>query len=121
MDLYPLLLDAMLAPHTLVRSQSKLATPVLEETSAGWLVTAALPGLSAKEVSVETSVDADGDAHLWLHAQQRLKTELRCVPRGGRAAAAMRRDARARQLGASALCAARAQAAAAALCARAWC
>jgi hypothetical protein len=79
MDLMPLLVDAMLAPHTLVRSQVHAARPALEETADGWLISCALPGLGLKDVSVETSRDAEGDAHLWLHALRRLETEFRCV------------------------------------------
>ena len=74
MALMPLLLDTMLlAPHTLVRASDTL--PHVSETAGGWLITAALPGLAASDVSVEVTSEED-DKHLWLHAP-RFKTELR--------------------------------------------
>ncbi len=79
MDLMPLLVDAMLAPHTHLRSHGAALRTSVEETSDGWLVAVPLPGQSAADVRVETSVDADGDTHLWLHAAKNCTTELRCV------------------------------------------
>ncbi len=81
MDLMPLLVDALLAPHTTVRTRDACASPAyVEESPAGWLVTAALPGVSSSEVVVETSRDAQGDAHLWLRApKSAFDVELRCV------------------------------------------
>ena len=83
MDLMPLLVDALLAPHTTLRAAHAAASPAaVEETPHGWLVTAALPGLGAPEVVVETSRDAEGDAHLWLRApKSAFDVELRCVKR----------------------------------------
>lgn len=80
MSLMPLLLaDALLAPHTLVRSKDA-SMPTVHETAEGWTLSAALPGLSAKDATLEISVEADGVPHLWLHALPRVRTELRCVP-----------------------------------------
>ena len=106
MSLMPLLLDSMLcAPHSLVKTANE-ALPSVQETADGWLIRTSLPGLTAKDVSVEVSkatqpVDVDtGDAHLWLHALPRFKTELRCVPthpqHGGTLAARGMRARRAR-------------------------
>jgi HSP20 family molecular chaperone IbpA len=79
--LAPLLLDAMLtpAPHTLCRSASSDSRPTLEEHADGWVITALMPGMDASQVSVETLNQDDG-SQLWLHAEPRFKTELRCVP-----------------------------------------
>jgi hypothetical protein len=87
MSLMPLLFDSVLcAPHSLVKTANE-ALPSVQETADGWLIRTSLPGLTAKDVSVEVSkatecTDVDsGDAHhLWLHALPRFKTELRCVP-----------------------------------------
>ena len=107
MSLMPLLLDSMLcAPHSLVKTANE-ALPSVQETADGWLIRTSLPGLTAKDVSVEVSkatepADVDsGDAHhLWLHALPRFKTELRCVPthpqHGGTLAARGMRARRAR-------------------------
>ena len=82
--LAPLLLEAAMltpAPHTLCRSQSGSASrPTLEETADGWVLTALMPGMDSSQVSVETLQGDDG-SHLWLHAEPRFKTELRCAPR----------------------------------------
>jgi hypothetical protein len=96
MDLTPvrLLLEAMLAPHTLARSHAH-AQPLLEESAEGWLISCALPGMAAKDVSVETSAGADGDAHLWLNAPPRCQTEFRCVRRNARRTTARAPRARA--------------------------
>ena len=87
MSLMPLLFDSVLcAPHSLVKTANE-ALPSVQETADGWLIRTSLPGLTAKDVSVEVSkatesADADVDSahHLWLHALPRFKTELRCVP-----------------------------------------
>lgn len=87
MSLMPLMLaDMLCAPHSLVKTANE-ALPSVQETADGWLIRTSLPGLTAKDVTVEvsknTSVDAcdTGDSHhLWLHALPRFKTELRCVP-----------------------------------------
>ena len=95
--LAPLLLDAMLmpAPHTLCRSASSDSRPTLEEHADGWVITALMPGMDASQVSVETLQQDDG-SQLWLHAEPRFRTELRCVP------APQRSTQRARHLGAAA-------------------
>ena len=104
MSLVPLLLDAMLAPHTLVRAANE-TLPLVSESADGWYIKAALPGLTASDVSVDVTA-ADDDKHLWLHALPRFKTELRhahplpphpCgTPRGiAPPARARRRDTRA--------------------------
>ena len=99
--LAPLLLErelamsAMLmpAPHMLCRSHSGSAAsrPTLEETADGWTITALMPGMDASQVSVETLQEEDGASHIWLHAEPRFKTELRCVPAQHAAARCARR------------------------------
>ena len=98
--LAPLLLDAMLMPepHMLCRSSTGAAAsrPTLEETADGWIITALMPGMDASQVSVETLQEEDGASHLWLHAEPRFKTELRCVPAQAHALAAAHGAGRAR-------------------------